>query len=94
MKKPTPEIFRDSVDRYLAKLKTMSVPEREEFLMTEMGMYDTQNTGMTGMEHTNQISFPYSFPKEGRYRIFLQVKRNDQVLTGVFDVKIKDATTL
>lgn len=89
MKKPSPGIFKDSVDRYLAKLKLLPVAEREQFLMTEMGMYASNGTSMNGMEHTNEVSFPYSFPKDGRYRIFLQIKRNDKVLTGVFDVKVK-----
>jgi len=89
MKKPSPGIFKDSVDRYLAKLKLMPVLEREQFLMTEMGMYAMSESGMTGMEHTNEVSFPYSFPKDGHYRIFLQIKRNEKVLTGVFDVKVK-----
>lgn len=93
-RKPSPQIFRDSVDSYLASLKSMSVAQREEQLMTEMGMYELKTDGMMGMEHTNQISFPYSFPKEGRYRIFLQVKRNEQVLTGVFDVRVNDTTAL
>ncbi|KAA6441630.1 hypothetical protein FEM33_01175 [Dyadobacter flavalbus] len=93
-KRPSPAMFRDSVDRHLARLKSMSVPEREEFLMTEMGMYDTAGTGMTGMEHSNRITFPYSFPKGGRYRIFLQIKRNDKVLTGAFDVRVNDAAAL
>jgi hypothetical protein len=91
-RKPSPRVFRDSVDNYLARLKSMSVAQREEQLMTEMGMYELNTNGMMGMEHTNQISFPYSFPKEGRYRIFLQIKRNDQVLTGVFDARVKDTT--
>ncbi|TDE16726.1 hypothetical protein [Dyadobacter psychrotolerans] len=94
MKRPTPGIFKDSVDRYLAGLKAMSVLQREEFLMTEMGMYETSGAGMTTMEHGNRISFPYAFPKDGTYRIFLQIKRNEKVLTGVFDVKVKDSTTL
>ena len=94
IKRPSPTIFKDSVDRYLARLKSMSMLEREQFLMTEMGMYQTTESGTMGMEHTNQISFPYSFPKEGRYRIFLQVKRNEKVLTGAFDVKVKDVNLL
>ena len=94
MKRPAPAIFKDSVDQYLSRLKAMSVLQREEFLMTEMGMYETNSSGMTGMEHGNRISFPYAFPKDGTYRIFLQVKRNEKVLTGVFDVKVKDSTTL
>ncbi|MCF0064173.1 hypothetical protein MUK70_28245 [Dyadobacter chenwenxiniae] len=93
-KAPAPAMFRDSIDRYLAKLKAMPMEEREIFLMTEMGMYDIKDGAMTGMDHGNRISFPYSFPKAGRYRIFLQLKRNAKVLTGVYDVKVKDAVTL
>ena len=92
--KPSPIVFKDSVDRHLAKLKAMPMIEREIFLMTEMGMYDTSTGGMTGMEHGSRISFPYSFPKEGRYRIFLQIKRNEKVLTGVFDVKVAGQVAL
>ncbi|MHA4738281.1 hypothetical protein [Dyadobacter sp. MSC1_007] len=94
VKKPSPIVFRDSVDRHLARLKAMPMIEREIFLMTEMGMYDTSTGGMTGMEHGSRISFPYSFPKEGRYRIFLQIKRNEKVLTGVFDVKVTGQVAL
>lgn len=93
-KRPKPVVFRDSVDRHLARLKAMPVAEREQFLMTEMGMYKTDASGAMGMEHGNRITFPYSFPKGGRYRIFLQIKRNEKVLTGVFDVKVADPTVL
>ncbi len=93
-KKPSATIFRDSIDRHMASLKAMGTAEREQFLMTEMGMYKTNAAGTMSMEHGNRISFPYSFPKEGRYRIFLQLKRNEKVMTGVFDVKVKDSATL
>lgn len=92
--RPSSVVFKDSIDRYLAKLKAMSTIEREETLMTEMGMYKQDGGSMNGMEHGNRISFPYSFPKKGRYRIFLQVKRNGQVLTGAFDAQVTDPTTL
>ncbi|HEV7350447.1 hypothetical protein [Telluribacter sp.] len=92
-KRPNPQVFRDSINRYLAHLKTLPSAEREAFLMKEMGMEMTGSTH-NGEEHTNRISFPYSFPKDGQYRIFLQIKRSGQVITGVFDAKVKDTTTL
>jgi hypothetical protein len=53
-----------------------------------------EGSSHNGEEHSNRISFPYAFPKDGQYRIFLQIKRNGQVLTGVFDARVKDTTTL
>jgi hypothetical protein len=90
IRRPSPGVFRDSIDRYLAGLKAMSAMEREELLMTDMGMYKQEGQAMTGMDHSNRVSFPYAFPKSGQYRIFLQIKRNGQVLTGAFDVRVKN----
>jgi hypothetical protein len=42
-------------------------------------------TGPIGPE----VSFPYGFPKPGLYRIFVQVKYNGRVETGVFDAQVK-----
>ncbi|ACT94157.1 hypothetical protein [Dyadobacter fermentans] len=93
-RRPKPDVFRDSIDRHLARLNTMPTVDRELFLMGEMGMYNAEEGGMTGMEHGTRISFPYAFPKAGQYRIFLQIKRNDKVLTGAFDVKVTDPVAL
>jgi hypothetical protein len=35
-----------------------------------------------------EITFPYGFPEPGDYRLFVQVKRNGRVETGVFDLTV------
>src|SRR5262249_16287531 len=34
------------------------------------------------------VSFPYGFPRDGDYRLFIQIKRSSGVQTGVFDVHV------
>ena len=36
------------------------------------------------------ISFPYAFPTPGRYRLWVQVKTDNQVRTAVFDTVVKE----
>jgi hypothetical protein len=76
-----PKRFRDSVDNVLAKLKTMTEAERDKFLMGDM-KHETNG------HHGGEVTFPYVFPKAGNYRIWLQVKREGKILTGVFDAKV------
>ncbi|MCA0230870.1 MAG: hypothetical protein LCH91_10435 [Bacteroidetes bacterium] len=83
----SPKIFRDSIDRYVASLKAMTPSERDRLLMQTMTGMNAHEMG--NMKHENRIVFPYAFPKEGQYRIFLQIKRNGQVLTGIFDAVVK-----
>ncbi|WP_375445297.1 hypothetical protein [uncultured Fibrella sp.] len=75
--------FRDSIDTYLARLKTQPASE----------LYAALTPEMTGMNHTqttnNMVTFPYAFPKAGNYRIWVQVKRNGKVLTGAFDTQVR-----
>jgi hypothetical protein len=45
--------------------------------------------GISAMPMSGDISFPYEFPKPGRYRLWVQVKPGGRVLTGVFDVDVR-----
>ncbi|RAJ95713.1 hypothetical protein LX87_03461 [Larkinella arboricola] len=82
---PDPTVFRDSIDRYVADLKQRPESEKNQRLMA----------GMPAMSHTmkvnNMVEFPYAFPRAGHYRIWVQVKRNGRVLTGVFDTQVKES---
>ncbi|HEY4357517.1 MAG TPA: hypothetical protein VGN16_17325 [Acidobacteriaceae bacterium] len=46
------------------------------------GMAETQAVGP-------EVDFPYGFPAEGRYRIFIQMKHGGVVETGVFDAIVE-----
>jgi hypothetical protein len=77
-----PKLFRDSIDRYVAHLKTLPEAEKNKVLAAAMPSHE--------MPVNNMVSFPYSFPKAGRYRIWVQVKRQGKVLTGVFDTDVEE----
>jgi hypothetical protein len=36
------------------------------------------------------LSVPYAFPKAGRYRIWVQIKRDGQILSAAFDVNVQE----
>ncbi|MDQ1090124.1 hypothetical protein [Siphonobacter sp. SORGH_AS_1065] len=82
-----PKVFRDSVDQVIQMLAQLPEAARDHLLMPNMDM-----ASMGGMEHgqeNNHLSIPYAFPQSGDYRIWIQVKRNNKVLTGVFDASVK-----
>ncbi|SOD95338.1 hypothetical protein [Spirosoma fluviale] len=82
---PDPVRFRDSIDAYVNKLKTLPEAEKNKALSASM-------SGMShAMKTNNMVEFPYAFPRAGHYRIWVQVKRNGRVLTGVFDTEVKES---
>jgi hypothetical protein len=93
-------VLRDdaSVFIHLHPMGTVSMTGQEVFKARDRG--DTTVKGrvrsdalptmsMTGMQMNGDLTFPYEFPKPGRYRIWVQAKPAGKVLTGVFDVDVR-----
>ncbi|HEY9227016.1 MAG TPA: hypothetical protein VIP11_10240, partial [Gemmatimonadaceae bacterium] len=92
-------VVRDdaSVFIHLHPMGTIAPVTQRVFAARDRG--DTTNRGRlrplpasdehTMMASTGQLSFPYEFPKPGRYRIWVQVKPAERVLTGTFDVDVR-----
>jgi hypothetical protein len=87
-----------SVFIHLHPMGTVSTTAQQVFALRDRG--DTTQRGrlrteklesneMTDMPMSGQLTFPYEFPKPGRYRIWVQVKPNRRVLTGTFDVDVR-----
>jgi hypothetical protein len=65
------------------------------YMMANAGRAATSNAipamDMSTMQSAavpNTVSFPYGFPKAGRYRIFVQMKHGNTIDTGAFDVVV------
>jgi hypothetical protein len=76
-----PKVFKDSIDKVLGKIQTMPETQRDQFLMPNMNHNAKEH-------HGGSVKFPYVFPTPGSYRIWLQIKRNGKILTGVFDANV------
>jgi hypothetical protein len=92
-------VVRDdgSVFIHLHPMGTVATVSQELFALRDRG--DTTSDGrlragalpraMSGMSMSGELTFPYEFPKPGRYRLWVQVKPRAQVLTGTFDVDVR-----
>jgi len=57
------------------------------------GQMDHRHHQMPAAPAANVVSFPYVFPRNGPYRIWVQVKVGETVMTGVFDAVVTAAGT-
>jgi hypothetical protein len=93
-------VVRDdgSVFIHLHPMGTIATVAQQVFALRDRG--DTTARGrlrleslgadhMPSMALSGELSFPYEFPKPGRYRVWVQVKPREQVLTGMFDVEVR-----
>jgi hypothetical protein len=76
-----PKQFADSIDNVLTNLNKLSETDRDKVLMAGM-------EHVKAGHHGGSVNFPYAFPNAGNYRLWLQIKRNGKILTGVFDVTV------
>jgi hypothetical protein len=89
-----------SVFIHLHPMGTVSVASQEAFNLQQQGdtalaaigsRITAADSAMTSMAHafpSGRVSFPYAFPKPGRYRIWIQVKRGGRVETAAFDAQV------
>jgi hypothetical protein len=84
---------------HLHPLGTISWAAQQTFLLRGPGdtVWGTVGRRLTEAEAamrsmpapaTSRVSFPYAFPRPGRYRLWVQVKRQGRILTGVFDANV------
>lgn len=83
---PKQQVFRDSIDQVIAELNSLPYAERDSLL--GIGM----DHSFEDPDHPDHavVKFPYAFPEAGQYRIYVQMKRNQKILNGAFDVKVVD----
>ena len=79
------QAFRDSIDKDLKLINALSPVEKDNKLMEGLDMVGMTMDSTGRMLHPNMVSFPYSFPSPGQYRIWVQVKHKGKILTGAFD---------
>jgi hypothetical protein len=84
---PTRISFSDSIDRVISFLNQLPDYERDILLMGDMVHTDQINPDHQGH---SMVSFPYAFPREGKYRIWVQVKMEGKIVNGAFDVEVSE----
>jgi hypothetical protein len=89
-----------SVFVHLHPMGTISMASQMAFAMRQPGDTIAGSLGkrltaaeMSAMQHAppviGEVSFPYAFPKPGKYRIWVQVKLDGKVSTAAFDADVR-----
>jgi hypothetical protein len=88
-----------SVFVHLHPSGTISMASQMTFAMRQPGDSVKGRLGqrLNAIEHSamagtapvaGSVAFPYAFPKPGKYRMWVQVKKNGHILTGAFDLSV------
>lgn len=86
---PNPTLFSDSIDRLITKIRLMSEDERNAYLNNGMAAMAMSGMTMPDMGPNNTVTFPYAFPSRGKYRIWVQMKRDGKIINSAFDAVVE-----
>lgn len=77
-----------SVFTHIHPSGTISLASQELFARRERGESLKAPIDVVCGRPERELAFPYSFPKPGKYRIWVQIKSGGQVLTGAYDIEV------
>ncbi len=88
-----------SVFVHLHPMGTISMASQLTFALRQPGDTVSGRLGkrLSAAEHSamnamptaiGSVGFPYAFPKPGKYRIWVQVRKEGRILTGAFDILV------
>ena len=82
---------------HLHPVGTISMAAQEMFTRREAGVtvsnvpagFNSNALQLVPANTANEVAFPYAFPRPGNYRLWVQTRLQERVLTGVFDVQVQ-----